>query len=196
MITGAENISFIPKKNSTSNKPVKKSLNLIFLVTLIVFLLTLFFATGVFLYKGFLKGKIEESKIMLEREKDNFDIGSIKQLIRLDDRLLVSETLLKKHIDLTGLFQTLQENTLKAVQFKNFKFKVGDDGGMDVLMDGVTNDYETVALQADIFGNDPFFKNTIFSNLDVNNDGKVVFSFSAIINKDLVSYKKRIENSK
>lgn len=196
MITGAENISFIPKKNSTSNKPVKKSLNLIFLVTLIVFLLTLFFATGVFLYKGFLKGKIEESKIMLEREKDNFDIGSIKQLIRLDDRLLVSETLLKKHIDLTGLFQTLQENTLKTVQFKNFKFKVGDDGGMDVLMDGVTNDYETVALQADIFGNDPFFKNTIFSNLDVNNDGKVVFSFSAIINKDLVSYKKRIENSK
>jgi len=133
---------------------------------------------------------------MLEREKDNFDIGSIKQLIRLDDRLLVSETLLKKHIDLTGLFQTLQENTLKTVQFKNFKFKVGDDGGMDVLMDGITNDYETVALQADIFGADPFFKNTIFSNLDVNKDGKVVFSFSAVINKDLVSYKKRIENSK
>ncbi len=196
MITGAENISFIPKKNSTSNRPVKKSLNLVFLATLIVFLLMLFSATGVFLYKGFLKGKIEDSKIMLEREKDNFDIGSIKQLIRLDDRLLVSETLLKKHIDLTGLFQTLQENTLKTVQFKNFKFKVGDDGGMDVLMDGITNDYETVALQADIFGADPFFKNTIFSNLDVNKDGKVVFSFSAVINKDLVSYKKRIENSK
>lgn len=192
MITGAENTSFIPKKSPTSNRPVKKSLDLIFLITFVIFLLTVFFAMGVFMYQTFLTKGIEESKLMLEREKSNFDVDSIQQLIRLDDRLAIAETLLEDHLDLTGIFEILQADTLKAVQFKNFEFEVKTDG-INILMDGVTDDYATVALQADIFGNNPLIKNTIFGDLDVNNDGEVIFSFSATIDKDLVSYKKRIE---
>ena len=192
MVTGAGNISFIPKKTTSPEVRKAGGVDLVFLGAMVVFLITLFSSLGVFLYQNFLKNSIEEGSIMLEREKDNFDVNSINQFSRLSERIRISEILLGNHLDLTGLFEVLQINTLKTVQFKSFDFSLTEDG-MAIVMEGTARDYSTVALQSDIFGDHPLIKDTVFSNLDVNNEGRVVFNFSAIIDKDLVSYKKRIE---
>ncbi|OGD68243.1 hypothetical protein A2996_02910 [Candidatus Campbellbacteria bacterium RIFCSPLOWO2_01_FULL_34_15] len=194
MVIGSDNSSFIPKKTPLVEERVqkRKSIDLFFLISMVIFLITLTFAVGAFLYKNFLEGSIEESKIMLEKEKENFDIETIKQLIRLDNRLMVAEMLLGGHSDLTGLFDALEESTLQAVQFVDFEFKITNEG-VEIKMDGITKDYATVALQAEKFGGNPFIKNTIFSDLDVNNDGKVVFSFTANVDPELISFKKRVQ---
>jgi len=192
MVTGIENISFIPKKNVNFESKGKGTLDFAFLVAMVVFLVAIFFSLSVFLYQNFLNNNIEESSIMLEREKDNFDINSIQQFSRLDQRIKVAETLLDNHVDLTGIFEILELNTLKTVQFKSFDFK-SDESGMSIMMKGTARDYSTIALQSDIFGDSPLIKDPIFSNLDVDDEGLVVFDFSATLSKDLVSYKKRIE---
>ena len=148
---------------------------------------------GVFLYENYLTGSIEESKIMLEKEKENFDMETIRQLIKLDNRLRVAEMLLGGHIDMTGLFDAIEESTLQAVQFVDFEFKITNEG-IELAMDGITRDYSTVALQADKIGKNPFIKNIIFSDLDVNNEGKVIFSLTANVDPDLISFKKRVQN--
>jgi hypothetical protein len=108
MVTGAENTSFIPKKTLTPKVEKTGSIDLVFLIAMVVFLVTLFSSLGVFLYKNFLNNQIEEGSIMLEREEDNFDINSINQLSRLCERIKISEELLNSHVDLTGLFEVLQ----------------------------------------------------------------------------------------
>ncbi|MBU1557653.1 hypothetical protein KKC45_01715 [Patescibacteria group bacterium] len=192
MVTGADNISFIPKKNTSLEVKKTGSVNFAFLVAMVIFLATIVSSLGVFLYKNFLKNKIEESSIMLEREKENFDTNSINQFSRLGERIKISEELLNNHIDLTGLFEVLEINTLKTVQFKSFDFSLKEDG-LHLSMKGIARDYSTVALQSDILGDHPLIKDIVFSNLDVNDEGQVVFDFSATVDKDLVSYRKRIE---
>ncbi|OGD68803.1 hypothetical protein A3I18_01505 [Candidatus Campbellbacteria bacterium RIFCSPLOWO2_02_FULL_35_11] len=195
MVIGSDNTSFIPKKSPVVEERIQKrrTIDLFFLISMVIFLITLAFAMGVFLYENYLTGSIEESKIMLEKEKENFDMETIRQLIKLDNRLRVAEMLLGGHIDMTGLFDAIEESTLQAVQFVDFEFKITNEG-IELAMDGITRDYSTVALQADKIGKNPFIKNIIFSDLDVNNEGKVIFSLTANVDPDLISFKKRVQN--
>lgn len=188
----AINTSFIPKKTVSSNKKGEaKSVDLILLLSVLVFAVAIVASVGVFIYKNYLDNKIGESKIMLEREKNNFDITSIEKLSRLDQRLMVAEELLNNHVDLIPFFQLLQENTLKNVQFETFNFSANGEG-VEVLMKGVARSYSTVALQSDVFGEIPHIHNPIFSDLDVNNKGDITFNFSASIDGNFLLYKNNI----
>src|SRR3990167_10848325 len=104
MVIGSDNTSFIPKKSPVVDERIQKrrTIDLFFLISMVIFLITLAFAMGVFLYENYLTGSIEESKIMLEKEKENFDMETIRQLIKLDNRLRVAEMLLGGHIDMTA----------------------------------------------------------------------------------------------
>lgn len=185
--------SFIPKKDSSLiEEKTKKSIDFVLLVSVFIFSVAVISSLGVFLYQNFLESNIEESKIMLERERGNFDIDSIKVLSRLNDRIISSEELLNKHIDPTGFFEFLEEKTLKNIQFKSLDFTY-KDGDTKVIMEGVARNYSSVALQSDIFGESPYIKNPIFSNLDVNNIGDVIFDFSATVDNSLILYKDRIQ---
>jgi len=191
------NTSFIPKKITPLKKNEgEESISLISFISIIIFVIIVISSAGVFLYKSILENEIEDSAIMLEKEKDNFDIVSIRKLSRLDKRIISAEELLNNHIDLTGFFETLEGITLKNVQFKSLNITVNNKGGADIIMEGVAKDYSTVALQSDAFGEHPFIKNPMFSDLDVDKEGNVVFNFSAFIEKDLISYISYISRTK
>ena len=187
-----ENTSFIPKKSEIPDVNKKESLDLLLLIAMVVFLVSLFSAVGVFLYKNFLTNTIEQNSINLEREKGNFDIASIEEFVRLDRRLNLSEDLLNNHVDLTSLFKLLEVNTLKNVQFQDFDFDSNEDS-LDIAAKGIAKDYSTVALQSDIFGENQYIHNPIFSDLNVNEDGNIVFKLTASIDKDLILYRSNIE---
>jgi hypothetical protein len=185
--------SFIPKKNIASDqKEGGKSLSLILLFTIVIFAITVISAGGVFSYGRYLSGKIENSKNSLALEKENFEFTTIENFTRLDKRIKASKELLDKHIDLTGLFETLESETLKNIQFESMDFSIKKDT-IKIFMKGVARSYSSVALQSDIFGDNPMIKNPIFSNLDINNLGDVVFDFTANIDKELILYKSRLE---
>lgn len=184
----ASNTSFIPKKDLPSDKLKKrKSIDLFFFISIVIFLLSIASALGVFLFEIYLEKKIEENSIILERERGNFDVNSIKQLSRLGERIKSSEELLNKHVDLSRFFEFLGKNTLQNIQFKKFEFSLNEDNPT-IFMEGVARNYSAIVLQSDIFAEDSFVRNPIFSNLDVNDQGDVTFDFSASIDRDLISF--------
>ena len=187
-----ENTSFIPKKSEIPDVNKKESLDLLLLIAMVIFLISLFSAVGVFLYKNFLTNTIEQNSINLEREKVNFDIASIEEFVRLDKRLNLSEDLLYNHVDLIALFDLLESNTLKNIQFQDFDFDSSKDS-LDMTVKGVARSYSTVALQSDIFGENQYIHNPIFSDLNVNEEGNIIFKLTASIDKDLVSYRRNLK---
>jgi len=187
-----ENTSFIPKKSDVQSIRKKESIDLLLLIAIVVFLVSLFSAIGVFLYKNLLNNNIQQDAINLEREKGNFDVASIEEFIRLDKRLKLSEDLLNNHIDLTGVFKMLEVNTLKNIQFQDFDFIYNKDS-LDINMTGVAKNYSTVALQSDILGENPYIHNLIFSDLNVDDGGNIIFRLSASIDKDLVLYRNNLD---
>ncbi|MBU4480089.1 hypothetical protein KKG48_01425 [Patescibacteria group bacterium] len=180
-------ISFIPKKDISTKKDSKGSISIFLFVASVCFVVAVVFSFGVFLYKSFLERSIESSIIMLEKERENFDVNSIQKLTVLDKRLTVAEELLNKHIDLTRLFDALGKDTLKNIRFKNFSFSLTEEGA-DISMDGVAKSYSSVALQSDRFSENPSIINPIFSDLDVDAVGDIIFKFSASVDKGILSY--------
>lgn len=184
--------SFIPKKNDIVDKKTAKPVDFTFVIALLIFIIAIIFSLSEVLYKKYLEKNINNSSIILERERSNFDSGSVNVFSRLSKRLSSSEELLENHIDLLGLFEELQKNTLVNIRFESLEIKLTDKGA-DIFMEGLARNYAAIVLQSDRFGENPFIINPIFSNLDVNDIGDITFSFEASLDKDLISYKKRIQ---
>ncbi len=187
-----ENASFIPKKTDIPAKGKNESIDLLLLIAMVVFLVSLFSSVGAFLYKNFINNTIKQDSISLEREKGNFDVTSIEEFIRLDRRLKLSEDLLNNHLDLTALFEMLEVNTLENTQFQDLSFSVSG-ADIKINMSGVAKNYSTIALQSDIFGENQYVQNPIFSDLNVDSKGNIVFKFSAMIDRDLVLYRNNLD---
>lgn len=190
----ADNTSFIPKKDiSLGNKnKIGRTIDIYLLISFIIFLVALISSLGVFLYKGYLNSQIEDSIIILERERRSLDIDSIKVLSKLDKRLKVSEKLLDDHVDLVGFFEILENSTLESIQFKSLDLSLEDDM-LDVIMSGVADSYSSIVLQSDAFNETPNFHNPMFFDLIIMRTGDIQFSFSAQLDKSSVLYKNRLE---
>lgn len=191
--------SFIPKKPVTVGAPTQpKGMSLFLLVSIIIFLISLGLAGYVFLEKQLLVTKIEESQNKISANKEGVfsDTNTVENLVSLNSRINVAKVLLAKHVSVSPVFNFLQQGTLKSVRFKNFTFSSGgkNESGantVSIQLSGQARDWETVASQADEFGK-PEWKKIIsepkMSNLSLNPDGSVSFTFTARIAVGSLAY--------
>ena len=161
-----------------------------FLGALIIFLAAVIASVGVFLYKQVTTQNLDEKKLQLEMARAAFEPALIKELALLDLRIQSAEEILDSHVALSAFFNLLEQSTLKSIQFNDFTYSVSDGGGMRIQMHGRGLSFSSVALQSDVFGKDPFIQNSIFSNLDLDDVGNVIFDFSASVDPTLVSYRR------
>lgn len=180
--------SFIPKKNFSDKKNLNSYRSFFLLVAVFVFSLMVLVSIGVFFYKSFLKDEISNKNIILEREKGNLELDLIQKISRFDKKLAIATTLLENHLTLVPLFDFLEENTLKEVMYEEFSFE-NSKGVYFLRLSGKALDYSSVALQSDIFGESKDLIEPIFSDLGVNNEGRVVFSVEMKVDPKMISYK-------
>ena len=192
--------SFIPKGSVVSTtasvsagRKIKKKGLLAFLA-LIIFSTSVLLAVGMFGYKFYLKYRIETMGVDLERARATLEPETIRELTRLNDRMISTQELISKHHILTPLFEFLEKSVPIRVRFSNFRYSVTEKG-LELSMRGEARGYAALALQADIFSKSQYFKDSIFSDLNLNERGDVDFSFKAIVDPNLVSYSNReVEN--
>lgn len=158
----------------------------------VVFVLSLLLAAGIFGYKFYLKYRIDKMGTDLESVQAALQPETIRELTRLNGRIVSAKDLIAKHRILTPLFEFLEISTPKTVRFSDFHYSVTKEG-LELSMKGEARGYAALALQADIFSKSQYFKDLIFSDLDLNNKGDVIFSFKAIVDPNLVSYQQVIE---
>lgn len=183
--------SFIPKKPVTETESSDSGISLFLLLAIIVFIVSIAAAGGVWIWKNSLVSKIEEDKIALVAEKSKYEEKTINDLIRLDDRINVANILLKKHIAVSPVFSLLEENILKNVRLKNLKFTYGTDDKVKIELAGTAQSYEVLSKQGDYFGASELreiISQPVITDFSPNIDGTVSFNFNALVYPSFISY--------
>jgi hypothetical protein len=194
MANSFDKTSFIPQKTLTSTNRRKKSFSgFLFITSTIILIVSIAFSIGVFSYKKIVEQSIESKAVSLKRAKEAFDPGLIEDLTRLDNRIENTKKILDSHISITPLLEFFEEFTLKNVQFSQFEVSLLDSSQINLLMEGRARDYATVVAQSDLLGQSRFLKNQIFSDVNLDNFGNVGFSFEAIIDPNLTSFRNSVE---
>ncbi len=183
--------SFIPQDATVQQtvRPVQRTgLADLFVLIAIVFLVaSLVLGAGMFLYERYLQTASASKLDQLDRAQQAFEPSLIQELTRLDDRMKAADAVLSSHIAPTIFFKLLEQLTLKTVSFANLTFQGGDAQNMTVVMDGVAQSVNSIALQADYLSKSGVITNPIFSNIDRRADG-VHFNLRAIVNPATLKY--------
>lgn len=189
--------SFIPKTNIDPVRgPVKKPLGLFAFLSTIIFFISAVVGAGAFGWHKYLEGRKATMKADLERNIKAFEPKTIDQYVRLDNRIISAKELLSKHVAVSYIFDFLQDKTLRSVGFTDFKYTVAADGGATLAMNGLAKSYNAIAFQSTVFGEERALKTPLFSNLDLDNQGDVVFNFSTGVEAGFIAYTRKASGSK
>ncbi|MDP2651085.1 MAG: hypothetical protein Q8O98_00670 [bacterium] len=191
--------SFIPKGpaaaigSEVKVSKLKEKTFLGFLATLI-FVLTLVLSVGILGYNYYLSYSIGNMTERLEIARATAEHESVNEILRLDARLNIVNDLLSQHAVLSPIFEFLESQTVTTVQFNSFDYSTTEDG-VALELTGEARGYAAVALQAEAFQESPHFKNPVFSDLQLDETGNVVFAMSALVDPEIISYKRKLERS-
>lgn len=183
--------SFIPKKPLVETRASGAGTGLLLLVAVLLFVISLVAAGGVFAYNGILTASIANKDASLKAAEGAFEPNVITDLARLDSRLTQTQKLLDSHLAPSGIFDFLSTITLSQVQFTDFSYKKQADGSAIITLAGTGDSFSTVALQSDQFGSTRLLKDVVFSDVTIGAGGKVDFSVKATLDPSLYIYSKQ-----
>ena len=168
--------------------PRRGPINLLSLISTVIFIVIIAGAIAVFFYQSYLTGAIASDKQSLNLTQGEFDPATINQIIRLDTRLNVADSLLSGHVASSNLFTALENSTLQTVRFSDFAFTTSDQNSITLTMKGEAQSFSDVALQSAAFNRTTYFKNLVTSDLSVEQSGLVSFNMTMTIDPSVVGY--------
>jgi hypothetical protein len=181
--------SFIPKKPIAAAAQSKRGpINLLSLIATVVFIVSLAAAAGSFFYQSYLNARIASDEQSLNLTKGQFDPATINQIIRLDTRLNVADSLLSGHRSLSNLFAALESTTIQSVRFTSFMFASGDQNALTLTLKGEALSFSDVALESAALNKTSYFKNISVGDLSVEPSGAVSFNATMTVIPSLVTY--------
>lgn len=193
--------TFIPRKpvagRPTFGQPVKKNIsvnisrrvNVLSMLATLIFIIAILGVCGVFGYSLYLKHNIERLHGELEAEIADLKHDEIEKVSLLDLRLRSAKTVIGKHVMSTNLLDLLGALTLHSIRYSDLSYETVPGGAPKLSISGSTNDFESVALQSSVLKNNSSVTEVQFSELDVDEDGDVVFTIEASFKPDLIQFK-------
>ncbi len=185
--------SFIPKQSLTAASR-GSGVGIFFLLSLLIFVMSLISAGAVFGYQYILNGTIADKDNSLRKAEGAFDAGTIQDLLRLDNRLTQARGLLQKHVAPSAILYFLSTITLERVQLNSFNMTLDNTGGASMSITGIADSFSSVALQSDQFGSTKVLKDVIVSGVSVNDTGKVSFAVNATVDPSLILYSNNLQS--
>lgn len=193
--------SFIPKRPLIDKTPAKPphARNIGTVIASIILVTVIALAAGVFAYNIYVNKRTDSLKTQLSQVVADLQPNLINNLSRLNDRIVSTNSLLAKHIALSGFFSFLGDTTLVNIRFSSFDYGTNSNSNLlTIKMIGQAKSFSDIALQAEKFA-DPqyaaYIKSPVFSNLGLDKSGNVTFSFSASIDPSTYLYSKTLSGS-
>jgi hypothetical protein len=186
--------TFIPKKPVVTATPQRNPsgrhpIGILPLIAWAIFILTILTAVGLFVYSLSLEKNIQAINTQLVDVQKSFDSKLIAELKSADDRLKIGKKLLENHIAVSPLFSLLEDVTLQTVRFNNFQY-TNTDGKAVIGMAGEAAGYNALALQSDIIDSDVRFISPLFSGINLNDAGNVIFTLQSQIDSNVIKFVK------
>lgn len=189
--------SFIPKKPmQETREPTTRRVNVFLFAANIIFIASIAAAGFVYLTKGSLTRSIAAMRDDLETAEQAFESDFIADLQNLDKRINTAEIILQNHISVSPILEALQELTLTSVQFTKFSHVITGSGAGSVIvvsMSGKTDEYESLALQSDALTKNKYITNPVFSNLNLDERGNVLFDLTFSVDPTFVLFGESIK---
>ncbi len=207
--------SFIPKQTITSKPSLSGDSNpfsLFTLISVIILLMAALSAGGTFAYKKLLLSQLyapcettsetaasPESpvsernmqcgglRVVLENYKNGLQEERLLKMKRLDVKMKKAADILGAHMSLVPVFDLLSTTTLKTVRYTKFQVQ-----NLNVTMEGLASSYEDIAVQSNLLNRNKTIKDALFSDLNLDAKGNVIFKLSFNLDRRLVNYQEMI----
>lgn len=191
--------TFIPKKTlanvkKTESKSAKTTRSLLGVLALLLFITAVVSTAGVFLYKIQLAAVVNSRIDSINRAEKAFEPAAIVELNKLDIRLRAGTELLSQHVAISDFLVSLGESTLPEISFSDLSFSYSSEGS-SVTMSGESQGYLQIAQQSDIFEDNSYIQNAIFSDFTVTDTGRVTFSLEYTLNPELLAFGRTVQNN-
>lgn len=188
--------TFIPRKSLVKEGTDReKPVGIFLIISVFIFAVAILGGAGVFLYEKKLTNDIASASESLKRAQGAFEIPTIENLKLLGRRIEVSKSLIQKHTVVSPVFELLQEETLKSVRFNKFEYTNDLKGGINIDLDGEAKSYETLALQSSEFAKNKNIKSNVFSNINLDEKGNVIFKVKLTLDPAVTSYRDKLLRS-
>ena len=197
---GGLQATFVPKKplviSRSQSKPTYAGLLMI--VSSIIFVVALLTYGGTLIYKKGLETQIADAKTQLIKvQKSLADKASlVEDMVKLDQRIKISEDLLNKHTSLSPLFTFFSESAKKNLRYNDFNYTNKDNEKIELRMGGEAKSYSTIALEENEFAATKNFTDIVFSDLNPGLTGNVVFKLSALVKPSIVLYSEMVKGNR
>lgn len=184
--------SFIPKTTlEPSDSHTKRPMGLVTFIATIIFFISVVIAAGTFGWGKYLENQKAQMKSDLEKNIKAFEPQTISEYVRLNNRIDFAKVILAKHVAVSYVFDFLADQTLQSVAFSDFKYDLSVDGTAVLSLNGTAKSYNAVAYQSEVFGKERALKDPLFSNLDLDTAGNVVFNFTTKIDPGFIAYTRK-----
>ena len=160
---------------------------LFLLVSILLLVVSIALAGGVFLYTEYLQSAVKSKQDQLSRAEAAFDPSLVQQFTRLDNRMKAAQALLSQHRAPTLLFGILEKTTAQDISYSDFSYDASDGGDIKLKMSGVAGSVNSIALQAELFSQSGVITNPIFSDINAGENG-INFNFTGDINPSSIAY--------
>lgn len=186
--------SFIPKKPIVEERTeIKRPMGIFTIAAIFIFIAMILMLVGSYFYRQVLAGDIKSKESTLSLAKGRFEPQRITELQVLDRRLRAASELLGKHIAVTPIFEILQQVTLKTIRYTRFSYEWTEKGRVLVRLGGIATGYRSIAIQSDLFAENKYIIDSVFSNLSLDEKGNVLFDLEFYVEGSLVDYKQNLQ---
>lgn len=190
--------TFIPKRNLTGAAPAptrtaRRTRGIVSLLAVLLLVTAVVSVIGVYLYKARLASVVNSKIESINLAEKAFEPTVILELRQLDIRLRAASELLENHVAVVDFFESLGETTLPDVQYSGINIDFSQ-AVPAVSTTGEARGYLAIAQQSDLFSENRYIENAIFSNFTRTDTGRITFSLSFTINPDLLVYGRTLSN--
>lgn len=179
-----------PYDGGTSRVRASSSVSILTLLATLIFFVTVISFAGVFLIEKNTTARIAEIEKQLVSAEKQFEPSLIQELRDLDFRLKIADKVLREHRSIAPFFTILQDTTSKKIEYTHFQFDTTDTEQSIVQIKGRARDFEAIAEQSEIFGQERLIREYIFSNFILQNDSRVQFDLTVSLSPELTIFEK------
>jgi hypothetical protein len=186
--------SFIPKKPIVEEKFERpRSVGLISFIGTVIFVASLISAGAVYFYKATLNSQVKSKGNMLRVAEERFDSNLVEEMQKLDRRINSARDILSSHVIISPIFKALEEYTLRSISFTKFTYTFDPlSGRVNVDMSGKATGYDAIALQSDALVTNRYIKDPVFSNLNLDDKGKVTFDLTFYVDPTFINFEETL----
>ena len=172
--------AFIPRQASvapTRKRTRRSNFGVLSFIGTVALVGVLLLSGGMFLYKQYLDTVLEEQQALLASERNRFSEADIASVREFDRRLDAAAFLLDNRLMVSSVFDAIAPLTMQRVQFRSFLFeRHGGEGGsgqesdglIEVVFGGATEEFATLALQAETFAQESIFSHLSIEEVTTN----------------------------